>query len=167
MLPSFVKRDQDKKLLEISRISSALATVLSCRDPGRENTTNNHSRHCYSPPKAPTAQNTAPVLSQYYGDVIYQTPAKLCEFSHNEILTRSMEKLESVQYSAALAVTGTSRGTSRANLYAELGWESLNLRRWSRRLTLLYKIVNNLSQCLFSTWQKVSIRKIRKSVFLS
>ena len=54
-------------------------------------------------------------------------------------------KLESVQYSAALAVTGTWRGTSRANLYAELGWESLNSRRWSRRLTLLYKIVNNLT----------------------
>ena len=80
-----------------------------------------------------------------YGDVIYHTPAKLCEFSHNEILISSMEKLESVQYSAALAVTGTWRGTSRANLYAELGWESLNLRRWSRRLTLLYKIVNNLT----------------------
>ena len=54
-----------------------------------------------------------------------------------------MEKLESVQYSAALAVTGTWKGTSRGNLYAELGLESLNLRRWSRRLTLLYKIVNN------------------------
>ena len=80
-----------------------------------------------------------------YGDVIYHAPAKLCEFSHNEILISSMEKLESVQYSAALAVKGTWRGTSRANLYAELGWESLNLRRWSRRLTLLYKIVNNLT----------------------
>ena len=56
-----------------------------------------------------------------------------------------MEKLESAQYSATLAVTGTWRGTSRANLYAELGWESLNLRPWSRRLTLLYKIVNNLT----------------------
>ena len=30
-------------------------------------------------------------------------------------------------------------------LYNELGWESLNLRRWSRRLTLFYKIVNNLT----------------------
>ena len=80
-----------------------------------------------------------------YGDVIFHTPAKLCEFSHNEILTSSMEKLESVQYSAALAVIGAWKGTSRANLYAELGWESLNLRRWSRRLALLYKIVNNLT----------------------
>jgi hypothetical protein len=56
-----------------------------------------------------------------------------------------MEKLESVQYSAALAVTGTWRGTSREKLYAELGWESLSCRRWSRRLTLFYKIMNNLT----------------------
>ena len=56
-----------------------------------------------------------------------------------------MEKLESVQYSAALVITGTWRGTSREKLYAELGWESSSSRRWSRRLTLLYKFVNNLS----------------------
>ena len=56
-----------------------------------------------------------------------------------------MEKLESVQYSAALAVSGTMRGTSREKLYTELGWESLSSRRWCRRLTLFYKFVNNLS----------------------
>ena len=56
-----------------------------------------------------------------------------------------MEKLEAVQYSAALAVTGTWRGTSREKLYAELGWESLSSRRWSRRMTLFYKMMNNLS----------------------
>ena len=54
-------------------------------------------------------------------------------------------KLESVQYSAALAVSGAWRGTSREKLYTELGWESLSSRRWSRRLTLFYKFVNNLS----------------------
>ena len=42
-------------------------------------------------------------------------------------------------------MTGTWRGTSRAKLYAELGWESLSSRRWSRRLTLFYKIINNLT----------------------
>ena len=63
-----------------------------------------------------------------YGDVIYHTPAKICEFSHDTILNTHMEKLESVQYSAALAVTGAWRGTSREKLYNELGWESLNLR---------------------------------------
>ena len=49
------------------------------------------------------------------------------------------------QYSAALAVTGAWKGTSREKLYAELGWESLNLRRWSRRLVLFYKIVNDMT----------------------
>ena len=80
-----------------------------------------------------------------YGDVLYHNPAKVCEFSNNIILPHLMEKLESVQYSAALAVTGAWRGSSREKLYAELGWESLNCRRWSRRLTLFYKIVNHLT----------------------
>lgn len=31
-------------------------------------------------------------------------------------------------------------------LHEELGWESLNLRRWSRRLVLFLKFVNNLAQ---------------------
>ena len=47
-----------------------------------------------------------------YGDVIYLIPSKVCEFSQNIILPSLMEKLESVQYSAVLAVTGTWRGTS-------------------------------------------------------
>ena len=80
-----------------------------------------------------------------YGDVIYHVPSKVCEFSQTVILPNLMEKLESVQYSAALAVTGTWRGTSREKLYAELGWESLSSRRWSRRLALFYKILNNLT----------------------
>ena len=45
------------------------------------------------------------------------------------------KKLEQVQYSAALAVTGTWRCTSRQKLYEELGWETLYHRRWHRRLT--------------------------------
>ena len=80
-----------------------------------------------------------------YGDVIYHIPEKVCEFSQYIILPNLMEKLESVQYSAALAVSGAWRGTSREKLYTELGWESLSSRRWSRRLTLFYKFVNNLS----------------------
>ena len=79
------------------------------------------------------------------GDVIYHIPAKACEFSQNIIVPNVMEKLESIQYSAALTVTGTWRGTSREKQYTELGWESLSSRRWSRRLTLFYKFVNNLS----------------------
>ena len=56
-----------------------------------------------------------------------------------------MEKLESVQYSAARAITGAWKGTSRKKLLEELGWETLDHRRWSRRLVLFYKIVNNIT----------------------
>ena len=80
-----------------------------------------------------------------YGDVIYHIPAKVCEFSGSVILATMMEKLESVQYAAALAITGTWRGSSRMKLYNEHGWESLNSRWWSRRLTLFYKMINNLT----------------------
>ena len=80
-----------------------------------------------------------------YGDVNYHIPAKVCEFSGNITLPNLMEKLKSVQYSAARAVTGTWKGTSREKLYADLGWESLSSRRWSRRLILFYKFINNLA----------------------
>ena len=38
--------------------------------------------------------------------------------------------IESVQYNAALAITGAIRGSSREKLYQELGFESLRDRRW-------------------------------------
>ena len=62
-------------------------------------------------------------------DAIYHVPAKICKFSQDVTLSNLMGKLESVQYSAALAVTGAWRGTSRERRNAELGWESLNVRR--------------------------------------
>ena len=40
------------------------------------------------------------------------------------------KKVESVQYSAALAITGSIQGTSRVKLYKELGFETLKSRRW-------------------------------------
>ena len=80
-----------------------------------------------------------------YGDVIYDDPPNPCEFSGNTTLSNQMENIESVQFSAALAVSDVWRGTSREKLYAELGWESLNLRRWSRRFTLFFKIASNLT----------------------
>ena len=41
-----------------------------------------------------------------YGDVIYHIQAKVCEFSNSIILPNLMDKIESVQFSSALAVTG-------------------------------------------------------------
>ena len=37
--------------------------------------------------------------------------------------------IESIQYNAALAITGAIRGTSREKLYQELGFKSLQQRR--------------------------------------
>ena len=72
-------------------------------------------------------------------------PSKKCDFTNSYTLNNYMEKLESVQYSAARAITGAWKGTSRKKLLEELGWETLDLRRWSRRLVLFYKIVNNIT----------------------
>ena len=55
------------------------------------------------------------------------------------------QNIESIQYNAALAITGAVRGTSREKLYQELGFESLQQRRWYRKLCCLFKIINNQS----------------------
>ena len=82
-----------------------------------------------------------------YGDIIYHIPHKLSDYSQHIALNNRIAKLESVQYSAALAVTGAWRGTSREKLYDELGEGvgSLNLRPWSRHPVLFYKILNILT----------------------
>ena len=69
-----------------------------------------------------------------YGDVIY-----------HEQNANSMQLLESVQYKAALIVSGCWKGTSRDKIYRELGWESLKDRRYYRRLVLYFKIINDIS----------------------
>ena len=51
--------------------------------------------------------------------------------------------IESVQYNAALAITGAIRSSSREKLYQELGFESLRDRRWYRKLCFYYKIRHN------------------------
>ena len=48
-------------------------------------------------------------------------------------------KLKSIQCNAALA-TGAIRGTSKGKLYEELGFESLQLRCWYRKLCYFCKI---------------------------
>ena len=70
-----------------------------------------------------------------YGDIIYDQPL-------NESVR---EKLESVQYKVALAITGAIQGTSREAIYQELGLESLRARRWYKRLSCIFKIVKKRS----------------------
>ena len=48
---------------------------------------------------------------------IYHIPQKVGEFRHEITLHRQMERLESVQYSARLAITETWKGSSREKKY--------------------------------------------------
>ena len=56
-----------------------------------------------------------------------------------------IKKLEPIQYNATLSITGAIRGTSREKLYQELGLESLQKRRWYRKLCYLFKILKGQS----------------------
>ena len=70
-----------------------------------------------------------------YGDVLY-----------DQAFNASFhEKLESIQYNACLLLIGAIRGTSKEKIYQELGLESLQIRRWYRKLCLFYKIYKNQS----------------------
>ena len=55
------------------------------------------------------------------------------------------QRLESLQYNAALAITGAIRGTSKEKLYIELRLESLQNRPWYRKLSFLFKVIANQS----------------------
>ena len=61
------------------------------------------------------------------------------------------QKLESIQYNVALAITGAIRGTSWEKLYQELGLEFLQRGRWYRKLcTFLKIIIEKSSDYLFN-----------------
>ena len=63
-----------------------------------------------------------------YGDIVY-----------DRAFNESFHKyLESIQYNAAIAITGAIRGTSSEKRFQELGLESLKSRRWLRKLRLFY-----------------------------
>ena len=79
-----------------------------------------------------------------YGDIIYHRhdPAMQSYFT---------QALEQTQHSAALAVTGTWRGSSRQRLYNKLGWESLYDRGWYPRLCHFFVVKKQrASQCLIT-----------------
>ena len=70
-----------------------------------------------------------------YGDTIYGQ-------AYNDSFH---QKLESIQYNAALAITGAIRGNYSEKLYQELGLESLQQRRWYRKLCTFLKIIKEKS----------------------
>ena len=60
-------------------------------------------------------------------------------------LSSLMEKVERIQYHAALAITGTWQGSNRAKHYKELGCGTLSDRRWCMRILHINKIKNNMT----------------------
>ena len=70
-----------------------------------------------------------------YGDIVYDR-------AFNESFHKN---LESIQYNAAIAITGAIRGKSSARLSQELGSESLKSRRWLRKLCLFNKFFHKKS----------------------
>ena len=65
----------------------------------------------------------------YMSDLIWITVTSyiiihnMCEFSQDITLSKQMEKLDSIEYSAELAVTSAWKGLSRVKLYDEFPWE--------------------------------------------
>ena len=70
-----------------------------------------------------------------YGDIIYQQ-------TFNESFH---QRIESIQYNAAIAITDAIRGTFSKKIYQELDLESIRSRRWLRKLCLFYKIYKKIS----------------------
>jgi len=69
-----------------------------------------------------------------YGDVIFDSSPDYC-----------LKLLDDVQREAALACTSGYLRTPTATLYKELAWEPLTNRRKNHRLSIMYKIQNNLT----------------------
>ena len=78
-----------------------------------------------------------------YCDIIYHIPSIIHQPPLGMTLNSLMEKVERIQYQAALAITGAWQGSSRSKMYDELGWESLSDRRKCRRSLQVHKIINN------------------------
>ena len=55
------------------------------------------------------------------------------------------QKLESIQYNSALTITGATRGTSTEKRYNNLGLETVEKRRWYRKLCCFYKVYESHS----------------------
>ena len=76
-----------------------------------------------------------------YGDIIWDNCSQ-CE----------KQELGKVQIEAAIIATGTTKLISLNSLYTDIGWQTLQQRRTNHKLTLFYKIKNNLSPTYCHLW---------------
>ena len=81
------------------------------------------------------------------------------------------QKIESVQYKAALAISGAIQGTSKEKLYEKFGLETLTSPRLLRRLCCMYKIINigipNTLPTKFLNVKLITILDMEISLFLT
>ena len=79
----------------------------------------------FLPLKTPDKMYKALVRSHSdYCDIIHHIPSHLNQAPLGVTLNSLMEKVERIQYQAALAISGAWHGSSRVKLYEELGWET-------------------------------------------
>ena len=98
-----------------------------------------------------------PIYDDFYSNY-YSERAKSDPINTNYEFTST---IKSVQYNAALAITGCVRGTSRGKLFLELGLTSLYDRRRLHRFTLFYKILNDLTHQHLRRFIPNSIRRLQ------
>lgn len=73
-----------------------------------------------------------------YGDIIW-----------NNSTQYEKQELEKNQNEAARIATGTTKLVSINSLYNEICWETLERRRYKRKMTLFYKMMYNISPHTF------------------
>ena len=72
------------------------------------------------------------------------------------------EDLEKIQKEAARIATGTTKLISAENLYNEIGWDTLESRRNKQKLTLFYKMVNNLTPTYLSSLVPSTVTEVSR-----
>ena len=73
--------------------------------------------------------------------------------------------MESLQYSATLAITGAIRGSSTKKICEELGLESLKSRRWYRKMSFCIKFSKvNHRHTYLTLYQIVIIDNIKQEI---
>ena len=78
-----------------------------------------------------------------YCDLIHHIPHICHQPPLGTSLHYLMEKVEILQYQAALAVTGAWQGSERVKRYEELGWESLSDRRTCKRVLQIHIVLDS------------------------
>ena len=82
-----------------------------------------------------------------YADVVYSiSPFDNNVNKHYPLSTSHpllMDKLESIQYQAALAITGTWKCSSKEKVYNLLGWEFFSKSRWVNQMVLFLKLLSD------------------------